>query len=91
MHLNGIFMEVDMVTLSFGNGRSGSQAIAQAASERLTSNSNLSTQRISCDYMHGVLRLHGRLPTYYQKQVAQEVVKGLDGVDQVVNNIEVVG
>lgn len=80
-----------MVTLSFGDGRSVSRAVAQAASERLTNNSNLCTQRISCEYMHGVLRLQGRLPTFYQKQVAQEVVKGLDGVEQVVNNIEVVG
>jgi osmotically-inducible protein OsmY len=33
--------------------------------------------------------LRGRLATYYQKQVAQEAVRGLDGVVQIVNDIEV--
>jgi osmotically-inducible protein OsmY len=37
-----------------------------------------------------VLRLRGRLSTYYQKQLAQEAVKNLEGVAQILNDIEVV-
>lgn len=80
-----------MVTLSLplGSVCPRSRAVAEAAHQRLTSDPNLLAQRISCDYFRGVLQLHGRLPTFYQKQIAQEIVKGLDGVEQIVNNIVV--
>jgi hypothetical protein len=44
---------------------------------------------VSCDCVDGVLRLQGRLASYYHKQLAQEVVKQLDGVVVVLNEIEV--
>jgi osmotically-inducible protein OsmY len=44
---------------------------------------------VSCDFDHGVLLLRGRLNSYHQKQVAQEAVRDLEGVVQVVNQIEV--
>jgi osmotically-inducible protein OsmY len=37
-----------------------------------------------------MLVLRGRVPSYYYKQVAQEAVKGIEGVDQVINDTEVV-
>ena len=42
------------------------------------------------EYDDGMLILHGRLGSYYQKQLAQETVAGVEGVVQVVNEIEVV-
>jgi len=47
-------------------------------------------RRVSCEYDGGMLRLHGCLPTFYHKQLAQEAVADLDGVLQVVNQTEVV-
>lgn len=44
---------------------------------------------VLCEFQHGVLILRGRLPTFFHKQMAQEAVGGLDGVRQVVNEIEV--
>ena len=38
---------------------------------------------------HGVLFLRGRLFSFHEKQVAQEVVAGINGVTQVVNEIQV--
>ena len=38
----------------------------------------------------GVLTLRGCLPTYYLKQVAQTSVAGLEGVERIVNLIQVV-
>jgi len=46
---------------------------------------------VSCECEDGVLVLRGRVSSYYHKQVAQEAVSGLDGVAQVVNEIEVQG
>ena len=69
--------------------RSSFHAVVQAAKDRLNRNPGTSAEQVSCEYRQGVLSLHGRLPTYYQKQLAQEAVKGLDGVRQVVNEIEV--
>jgi osmotically-inducible protein OsmY len=43
-----------------------------------------------CEYDSGVLVLRGCSRSYYDKQTAQEVVKHIDGVVQVVNEIEVV-
>jgi hypothetical protein len=46
-------------------------------------------KRISCDYNEGVLVLRGRLPNYHHKQMAQESVRWLDGISEIVNEIEV--
>jgi hypothetical protein len=48
-----------------------------------------SLRHITCRYEHGVLHLVGTVPSYYVKQVAQELVSRLDDVDEVVNDLEV--
>ena len=63
--------------------------VAELAESRLRSNSYLALKNVSCAYADGVLTLDGYLPTYYLKQLAQEVVAGVDGVARVVNRIEV--
>jgi osmotically-inducible protein OsmY len=68
-----------------------SQHTASQARERLQNNPYTARQGVSCDCDRGVLRLRGRLSTFYQKQVAQEAIKGLEGVVEVVNEIEVIG
>jgi osmotically-inducible protein OsmY len=45
---------------------------------------------VSCDCRDGVLVLRGCLPSYYLKQVAQEVVARLEGVRRIDNQIQVV-
>lgn len=37
----------------------------------------------------GVVVLHGRVDTFYHKQVAQELLRKVDGVERVVNLLEV--
>jgi osmotically-inducible protein OsmY len=44
---------------------------------------------VLCEYNDGVLVLRGRSGSYYEKQVAQEAVKRIEGVSRVVNQIEV--
>jgi osmotically-inducible protein OsmY len=63
---------------------------ADLAERSLRSNSYLALKNISCDLLDGVLVLRGCLPTYYLKQIAQEVVAHLEGVKRIENQIQVV-
>jgi len=64
-------------------------SINDLAERCLRSNPYLALKRVSCDYLDGVLFLRGCLPTYYLKQLAQEVVGGLKGVERIDNQIQV--
>ena len=56
---------------------------------RLLQQPHLSVQRIWCELSGPTLYLYGQVPSFYLKQLAQTAVAGLDGVTQVVNEIEV--
>ena len=62
-------------------------AIAEAAMKRLRESPYKAMRRVSCKCEHGVLVLRGRLFSFHEKQVAQEVVAAVNGVTQVVNEI----
>jgi osmotically-inducible protein OsmY len=66
-----------------------STVVVDAARRSLQASPYTALRTVSCDYDQGTLFLRGRLASYYQKQVAQEAVLHLEGVDQVVNQIEV--
>ena len=76
-----------MISQSFkdGNGRDRSHPVAQAARNRLRRSSYGAIRRLSCDCRRGILFLRGHLPTFYQKQLAQEAVAKLEGVLHVIN------
>jgi len=63
---------------------------AELAERALRNSPYLTLRNVTCECRDGVLSLGGCLPTYYLKQVAQAVVAHVEGVQQVVNNIEVV-
>lgn len=44
-------------------------------------------RQIRCDFSEGVLRLWGTVPTFYLKQLAQELASHTPGVEQVRNNV----
>lgn len=64
--------------------------IVERAESNLRHNSYLSLKNVRCDYHDGALILRGCLPTYYLKQMAQSVVSRMEGVQRIVNEIEVV-
>jgi osmotically-inducible protein OsmY len=68
------------------------QASLQAVAERgLRSSRYSALKHVSCDCQGGVLVLRGCLPTYYLKQIAQEVVAHqVQGVGRLDNQIQVV-
>ncbi len=63
---------------------------ADLAERALRNSPYLVLRNVSCECLDGVLTLRGCLPTYYLKQVAQAVVAQVEGVRQVVNEIQVV-
>jgi osmotically-inducible protein OsmY len=64
--------------------------VTEAARRRLNKSPYATVRSVSCEYDGGMLRLRGRVPTFYHKQLAQEAVADLRGVLQVVNQTEVV-
>jgi osmotically-inducible protein OsmY len=65
------------------------ETIEEAATECLAKSPYHDVRNASCEYDHGTLFLRGRLRSFHQKQVAQEAVAKVQGVTQVVNQIEV--
>jgi osmotically-inducible protein OsmY len=63
--------------------------IGRTAEDRLRASGYLSLRDVSCVASNGVACLHGCLPSYYLKQVAQEIAAGVEGVRFVINKIEV--
>ena len=68
---------------------SRSQQIAEEAEDRLRKDPHVNGRDISCECNEGVLWLRGDLPTFYEKQVAQEAVEGVEGIAGIINDIEV--
>ena len=64
-------------------------AIAAIAEAHFRTNSRTALRGISCKAEGGVIVLEGQLSTFFQKQLAQEIVGHIEGVVQVVNHIEV--
>ncbi len=67
-----------------------SHQLARAAKDRLLNSPYATLQQVSCHCDGPHLILRGRLPSFYYKQLAQEVVgKVYDGL-QVINETEVI-
>ncbi len=64
--------------------------VAEIAKDRLRNSPYASLRTLSCDLEGGGLVLRGRLPSFHHKQLAQETVRRLAGVRQIINATEVV-
>lgn len=63
--------------------------IAEIAEARLCASSHSALRNVFCKYDDGVLVLRGRLNSFFHTQLAQETVARIEGVERVVNKIEV--
>jgi osmotically-inducible protein OsmY len=63
--------------------------IEESVECRLRGSPYLALRDVGCAYRDGVLTLRGCLPTYYLKQMAQEVSAEVEGVRAIANEIEV--
>jgi osmotically-inducible protein OsmY len=66
------------------------EIIEARAACRLQRSPYLEVRRVACEFHEGMLCLHGRVTSYYMKQIAQTVVFGMDGVEEINNQLEVV-
>jgi osmotically-inducible protein OsmY len=78
-----------MYALTVPNNPLRFQVIAEAARKCLRDSPYGALGWISCECDDSVLLLRGHLSSFYHKQHAQEAVAGVEGVTQVVNEIEV--
>lgn len=72
-----------------GTGPTIEHAIADLATRRLQQSPHRALHTLTCHYHEGMLTLRGRLPTFYTKQVAFAEVLKVDGVEMIVDRIEV--
>jgi osmotically-inducible protein OsmY len=63
--------------------------VTERAQERLRQSPHHGVRSVSCEFDRGVLRLRGRLSSFYHKQLAQEAVAHMSGVREVVNEVVV--
>jgi osmotically-inducible protein OsmY len=68
----------------------GGQRVVEEAKRRIVHQPHLAVQRIWCEFDGGTLILRGHVPSFYHKQLAQTAVARMEGVRQVVNQIEVI-
>ena len=59
------------------------------AESRLQKSGYPALRDIRCESQEGVFVLRGHVPSYYLKQVAQELVRGVATAETIVNQVEV--
>jgi hypothetical protein len=72
-------------------GRSGSVGLDLVARAEgcLRKSSYLGLRCVYCEACEGVLVLHGRVSSFYLKQLAQELVRRIEGWHTIENKVEV--
>jgi osmotically-inducible protein OsmY len=63
--------------------------VEELARIRLQTSPYRALRRVNCEFQNGTLILQGRVATYHYKQLAQVTVVGLEGVQRIVNELEV--
>jgi len=64
-------------------------SVAEAAQQRLRASAYFGVRTVSCEHHEGVLVLRGRVLSYYHKQLAQESVRHIPGVEVIINVVDV--
>lgn len=66
------------------------ERVIHEAEGRLGRSSHLFLRHIECHVEGQSLCIEGKVPSFYLKQAAQSLLQSLDGVERVVNRLEVV-
>jgi hypothetical protein len=64
-------------------------ALRLAALKLLQSSGYTPLRRLRCEVTNAVVIVHGILPSYYLKQMAQTIIQRLEGIQSVMNLVEV--
>lgn len=71
------------------NQADASHELRQRVDSAIKGNPHLTRHRVFCQEESGIVVLHGRVGSFFQKQMAQETLKRLDGVEKVINELQV--
>lgn len=64
--------------------------VLTAAEGRLRASSYPPLRALACEFCSGVLVLRGEVKSFYLRQLAQETVRSLAGIEEIVNLVEVI-
>ncbi|MEX2185526.1 MAG: BON domain-containing protein [Pirellulales bacterium] len=64
-------------------------SLCERVSRALRHDPYLARRNLRFESLEGTIKLTGVVQSYYQKQMAQEVIRRVDGVEQVENDLEV--
>lgn len=64
--------------------------VAEAVRNALGASGDAALRGLEVELCQGVIILWGRVPTYYQKQLAQVTAQQVEGVQSIANGVEVV-
>jgi osmotically-inducible protein OsmY len=70
--------------------RSSDRGLMEAVARALRTTGHPALRSLDIEISGGVVILWGRVPSYYQKQLAQETVQRVDGVQGIANGLEVI-
>jgi len=64
--------------------------VLERINERLHQSNFREMRAVSCEFREGIAILQGHVGSFYAKQTAQELIRHIEGVVGIRNNIEVV-
>jgi osmotically-inducible protein OsmY len=71
------------------SANSTSEQLLCRVDSAIRENPHLSGYHVFCQEESGIIVLHGKVRSFFQKQMAQETLKKLEGVERVINELEV--
>jgi osmotically-inducible protein OsmY len=78
-----------MLTTETPSNRMDSTNVERLARLHLARTGYSRLSAVECSFRDGTILLHGIVPSYYHKQMAQEALRQIRHVYRVVNNLEV--
>lgn len=66
------------------------RGVVERAQNCLRASTYWAIRHLACEHHEGMLVIRGQVSSYYQKQLAQELVRGLRGVEVIRNAVDVV-
>lgn len=79
-HIHPTTQETDMDTQLYGK-----------VNKALKRNPYISGSTLSFETLEGRVILRGVVPSFFQKQMAQESLRSIEGIDEILNELEVLG
>ncbi len=71
------------------NATEQSDALLTRVDSAIRGSRHLAGHQVFCQEESGTIVLHGKVQSFFQKQMAQEALRKLNGVEKVINELEV--